>query len=106
VALPADKMVLRAQVRALLRVRRQYVELQARARDVDSLMAGRRHRLMEGAGLSERERVLLELILAGRGHREIAAELGISERTSKFHQRNILDKLGADSRADLLRIFA
>jgi DNA-binding CsgD family transcriptional regulator len=31
--------------------------------------------------------------------------LGISERTSKFHQANLLLKLGAESRLDLMRLF-
>ena len=30
--------------------------------------------------------------------------LSVSSRTVKFHQGNILQKLGADSRADLLRL--
>ena len=32
---------------------------------------------------------------------EIAAQLGISESTAKFHLKNILEKLHAESRAEL-----
>ena len=34
-----------------------------------------------------------------------AHNLDPSERTSKFHQSNLLTKLGAESRFDLLRLF-
>lgn len=55
--------------------------------------------------LTEREREILDLLLLGRNHLEIGAALGISPRTSKFHQGNVLEKLGADSRLDLMRLF-
>jgi len=35
---------------------------------------------------------------------DIAQQLGIAPRTVKFHQANVLQKLGADSRVDLLRV--
>lgn len=97
---PVDGAVLRARVRALLRVRDAYLELQAGA-EVD-----RRAERIAAAGLTAREREVLELLLLGRTHEDIAVALGISERTSKFHQANLLEKLGAESRMDLLRLFA
>jgi DNA-binding CsgD family transcriptional regulator len=58
-----------------------------------------------GAGaLSERERQVLMLLLRGHGLEEIASMLEIAPRTVKFHQSNVLQKLGADSRIDLLRV--
>jgi DNA-binding CsgD family transcriptional regulator/PAS domain-containing protein len=60
--------------------------------------------LAESAGLSEREREVLDLLLLGRSSREIGRALGISQSTVKFHQRNILEKVGADSRFDIFRI--
>jgi DNA-binding NarL/FixJ family response regulator len=57
----------------------------------------------EGA-LSERERQVLTLLLRGRGVEDIATMLEIAPRTVKFHQANVLQKLGADSRLDLLRV--
>ena len=45
---------------------------------------------------------MLRLVVAGRRNKEIAAELGISENTVKFHLRNILDKLHAQSRSEVV----
>lgn len=61
----------------------------------------------EGIGLEEpltpREREVLELLGRGQSNREIAARLGISEHTAKFHVASILGKLGAANRADAVR---
>ena len=54
--------------------------------------------------LSERERQVLTLLLRGRGVEDIATMLEIAPRTVKFHQANVLHKLGADSRLNLLRV--
>jgi DNA-binding NarL/FixJ family response regulator len=102
---PLERAVLRARVRAMLRVRALYEEARGSAPDLDTLLLGRRERVIDGAGLSPRERQVLDLLLLGRSHQDIASILGISARTSKHHQANVLDKLGADSRVDLVRIF-
>jgi len=47
---------------------------------------------------------VLDLLLLGRTMGDIAMVLQISVRTVKYHQRNIQQKLGADSRFDLARI--
>jgi DNA-binding NarL/FixJ family response regulator len=52
--------------------------------------------------LTERELDVLRLVVAGLRNKEIAAELGISENTAKFHLRNILDKLHAQNRAEVV----
>ncbi len=51
--------------------------------------------------LTERELEVLRLVTAGLRNKEIAAALGISENTTKFHLRNILEKLHAGSRAEV-----
>ncbi len=52
--------------------------------------------------LTDRELDVLRLVVDGLRNKEIAAELGISENTVKFHLRNILDKLHAQSRAEVV----
>ena len=49
--------------------------------------------------LSARERTVLREIAAGRSSKQIARALGITERTVKFHVSSIMNKLGADNRA-------
>ena len=51
--------------------------------------------------LTDREVEVLRLVVAGLRNKEIAAELGISENTTKFHLRNILEKLHAGSRTEV-----
>jgi DNA-binding NarL/FixJ family response regulator len=53
------------------------------------------------SALTTRELDVLELVTAGLRNKEIAARLGISENTAKFHLRNILEKVHADSRTEL-----
>jgi DNA-binding NarL/FixJ family response regulator len=50
--------------------------------------------------LSAREREVLELVASGLSNRAIGEALGVTEHTVKFHVRSLLDKLGADTRAD------
>ncbi|MFN4294539.1 MAG: LuxR C-terminal-related transcriptional regulator [Thermoflexales bacterium] len=59
--------------------------------------------LLEGEGpppLTGREQEVLRLLAEGLSNKEIAARLGISERTVAFHVSNILQKLGAVSRTE------
>ncbi|MEB2336610.1 MAG: response regulator transcription factor [Burkholderiales bacterium] len=54
--------------------------------------------------LTGRERQVLDLIVAGRLNKQIADDLGISIKTVEAHRANIMDKLGARTMADLMRI--
>lgn len=53
--------------------------------------------------LTAREREVLQLIVEGYTNAEIAAQLVISPRTVEFHRANLRRKLGAHTRADLIR---
>jgi DNA-binding NarL/FixJ family response regulator len=50
--------------------------------------------------LTERERQLLQLVGQGMSNRAIAEALSISYNTVKYHMKNILQKLGAQNRAE------
>lgn len=50
--------------------------------------------------LTARECEVLRLISDGLGNKQIAARLGVSEHTVKFHTSSILGKLGAGSRTE------
>ena len=56
------------------------------------------------AMLTERERQVFELIVAGRLNKEIAAFLGTTEKTIKFHRGNLMRKMGARVVADLVKL--
>lgn len=100
---PVQGAMLRAKVQALLRVRTRYMELGQQPRS--GATSSHRDQLIAAALLTAREREVLELLLMGREHDDVATVLGITPRTSKFHHANLLRKLGADSRLDLLRLF-
>ncbi len=50
--------------------------------------------------LTPREIEVLRMLAEGLGNREMAARLGISDHTVKFHISSILDKLGAATRTE------
>jgi DNA-binding NarL/FixJ family response regulator len=50
--------------------------------------------------LTPREQVVLEHLARGLGNKQIAAQLGIAERTVKFHVSSVFAKLGAANRTD------
>jgi NarL family two-component system response regulator LiaR len=56
--------------------------------------------------LSDREREVLRLVARGQSNKQIATKLRITERTAKFHVTAILNKLGAENRAQAVAIAA
>ncbi|MDP1829326.1 MAG: LuxR C-terminal-related transcriptional regulator [Archangium sp.] len=71
-----------------------------------SLVQARIEALGVRAKLTERERHVLALLLMGRTLDDVASAEGISARTAKYHQQNLLRKLGAESRTDLFRLLS
>jgi DNA-binding NarL/FixJ family response regulator len=59
-----------------------------------------------GPSLTLREREVLETLARGLGNKQIAAELGVSERTVKFHVSSLFAKLGAGNRTEAVTIAA
>lgn len=56
------------------------------------------------AALTEREREVMSLAVAGYHNKEIARALGISHRTVEIHKSRIMHKTGASNLLDLARI--
>jgi FixJ family two-component response regulator len=54
--------------------------------------------------LTAREQEVLRQVVSGLLNKQIAAELGITEDTVKFHRGHIMRKMRADSLADLVRM--
>ena len=56
------------------------------------------------ASLTVRERQVLNLLTQGKQNKVMAAELGISQRTVEIHRAHVMEKLGASSVAQLVRM--
>ena len=54
--------------------------------------------------LTPREREVFAFLVLGLLNKQIAGELATTERTIKFHRANIMQKMQAESVADLVRI--
>ncbi|MGW9531231.1 response regulator transcription factor, partial [Paenibacillus terrae] len=54
--------------------------------------------------LTEKERIILQSVARGLRSKEIAFDIGISERTVKAHLTNIYNKLGVDSRSEAVAV--
>ena len=53
------------------------------------------------ASFTDREKQVLELLVAGRSNKEIGSPLGIGERTVKAHVAKLLRKVGVQNRIAL-----
>lgn len=54
--------------------------------------------------LTQREREVLALIVAGKLNKQIADELGISIKTVEVHRSRVMEKMGANSVAELVQL--
>jgi len=79
----------------------QAVELNTQRRRQEAEQAEATAKL---ARLSPREREVMDLLVAGKGNKEIALALGLSRKTVDIHRSHVMLKLGVDSIADLVRL--
>jgi len=96
-----DFLTKTAPKRDLLAAVARAVERDARER---TERARRRSLMKRLDSLTSREREVLGLVVRGKLNKEIAAELGIQERTVKFHRTAVTTKLGVPSVAELTRL--
>ena len=74
------------------------------ARDSNKLSAWREAATNHIAGLTARQREIMELVLAGHPNKNIAADLCISQRTVENHRASIMKKTGSKSLPALVRL--
>jgi DNA-binding CsgD family transcriptional regulator len=86
-------------------LRRQVDELIRRQQEVlSTLFAGREDAANRVASLTPRQREIMELVLAGHPSKNIAEDLGISQRSVESHRASIMKKTGSKSLPALARL--
>jgi two-component system response regulator DctR len=75
----------------------------AQRQDAESSRASVTARL---AGLTERERQVMDLLLLGKMNKVIAADLGIAIRTVEVHRGRVLEKMGVRTAVELALLLA
>jgi two-component system, LuxR family, response regulator FixJ len=91
---PFDDEVLLASVRSALREQSAEIERRSARATVESRVAA----------LSNRERDVLNGLIAGRANKQIAFDLGISPRTVEIYRANLMSKMQAGSLSELVRM--
>jgi two-component system CheB/CheR fusion protein len=74
------------------------------SRDSNKLTAWQEKAAQNIAGLTQRQRQIMDLVLAGHPSKNIAADLGISQRTVENHRASIMARTGAKSLPALARL--
>jgi two-component system, LuxR family, response regulator FixJ len=91
---PFDDEVLLASVRSALDALHRDRKRDAERSEIEGRLAG----------LSNRERDVLEGLVAGHANKQIAYDLGISPRTIEIYRANLMTKMQAASLSDLVRM--
>ena len=91
---PFDDDVLLASVRSALNALDRDHKRQAERSEIEGRLAG----------LSNRERDVLEGLVAGHANKQIAYDLEISPRTIEIYRANLMTKMQAASLSDLIRM--
>ena len=84
----------------LVRIRRALeleAELAARRRQDDAIV----HRIGQ---LTQREREVMELVVAGKLNKQIADQLNISMKTVEAHRARVMEKMGVRTLAELVKV--
>jgi len=84
----------------LLRAVRTALQRAAEQHEQAAQTAGLRERL---ARLTPREREVMAHVVAGQLNKEIASDLGTGEQNIKVHRARVMEKMGAESLAGLVR---
>jgi two-component system, chemotaxis family, CheB/CheR fusion protein len=74
------------------------------SRNSSDLLASQENAASAIAGLTPRQRQIMELVLAGHPSKNISADLGISQRTVENHRASIMEKTGSKSLPALARL--
>lgn len=91
---PFNDEQLLASIRGALALNEQQRELQSRKADIASHLAQ----------LTPREHEVMEMVTEGKSNKEIAAALGVTAKTVEAHRARVMEKMGAHSLAELVRM--
>jgi len=93
---PVDSATLRESVASAVEQGTTTVPTPSQRADVEARLAT----------LTKREREIMDRIVMGQLNKNIAADLGISERTAEHHRQGVMRKMGVKSLAMLVRMIA
>jgi RNA polymerase sigma factor (sigma-70 family) len=91
---PFNDEALLASIRAALQFDEKQRQLQGQRAQVAARLAQ----------LTPREQEVMVMVTEGQSNKDIAAALGVSSKTVEAHRARVMDKMGADSLAELVRM--
>ncbi|HKF47703.1 MAG TPA: response regulator [Terracidiphilus sp.] len=89
------------QKEELLQAVRHAFAIDRERREEEAIVRSIRERV---AALTERERQIMAMVTSGLLNKQIAGELGISEIMVKVHRRRVMERMRAESLADLVKM--